>query len=296
MGYVRRYSIPIAAAIGIYTCFLSLFLLLLVPGFFKIRGARTIGVLFYPYLIYAATNNDFKWMAFGKLLLLAVVPIAVFFFFPVNRPDGFQWQDCVAWLWLMMPVILRWQTGIWTKPVNLDFMARLYTLALAVWCWLVLRHTSGTGYRFSISLLHLRATIKHFLLFALIAVPLGFVLHLSIWSPRWQGLWKFCVDYITIFLFIALLEEFFFRSILQNLMARTLESPKRAQVFASLAFGFSHILLAPAPNWRYVIVASIAGWFYGSVFAASGTLLAPAMMHAMVDTVWRTWFGRAGAA
>ncbi len=296
LGYVRRYSIPIPAATGIYTCFLGLFVLLLVPGFFAVRRAWAVGLLFCPYLIYAAANNDFHWMAFTKLALLAAVPMAVFIAFPVQEPDRFMWQDALAWLWLTIPVILRWETGIWTKPVNLDFMARLFTLGVAVWCWLALRRTPGTGYRFSISLFGLRETIKHFALFALIAVPLGSLLHLSVWSPRWQGVWKFCVDYITIFLFIALLEEFFFRGILQNLMTRTLGSHRRARLFASLAFGLSHILLAPAPNWRYVIVASIAGWFYGSVFAASGTLMAPAMMHALVDAVWRTWFGRAGAA
>ncbi len=298
LGYVRRYSIPVAAAIGIYTCFLGLFLLLLVPGFFEIRRARAtgIGLLFCPYLIYAATNNDFHWLAFGKLLLLASVPLAVFVFFPVREPDRFTWQDAVAWLWLMMPVILRQETGIWTKPVNLDFMARLFTLGVAVWCWVVLRRTPGTGYRFSISLFGLRAAIKHFALFAVIALPLSSMLHLAVWNPRWQGFWKFCVDYITIFVFIAWLEEFFFRGILQNLLARTLGSRRRAQAFASVAFGISHILLAPAPNWRYAIVASIAGWFYGSVFAATGTLMAPAMLHALVDTVWRTWFGRGPAA
>jgi len=193
-------------------------------------------------------------------------------------------------------VILRLETGIWTKPVNLDFMARLFTLALAVWCWVVLRRTPGTGYGFSISPSGLREAIKHFALFALIALPLGLMLRLSIWNPRWQGLWKFCVDYITIFLFIAWLEEFFFRGILQNLLERSLGSRMRAQALASLAFGLSHILLAPAPNWRYVIVATIAGWFYGNVFAVTGTLMAPALMHALVDTVWRTWFGRGGAA
>ena len=296
VGYVRRYSIPAAAAIGIYTCFLGLFLLLLVPGFFEIRRTGAIGLLFFPYLIYAAANNDFHWLAFGKIVLLAAVPIAIFVFFPVQRPDRFHWQDATAWLWLMIPVILRQETGIWTKPVNLDFMARLFTLAVAVWCWLVLRRTPGTGYRVAISVFGLRETIKHFALFVLIAVPLGSLLQLSAWNPTWQGVWKFCVDYITIFLFIALLEEFFFRGILQNLLARTLASPKRAQAAASLAFGLSHILLAPAPNWRYVIVASIAGWFYGSVFAATGTLMAPAMMHALVDTVWRTWFGRGSVA
>jgi len=291
LGYVRRYSLPLIPAIGIYACFLGLVLLLLAPGFFALRGVKAaIGLLFVPYLIYAATNGDLRLLALGKLVLLTCVPIAIFLLFPVQQLERFTWQDAIAWLWLVLPVILRWETGIWTKPVNLDFMARLFTLGVGVWCWVVFR--GGIGYRFSVSLSALRQLLNHFALFAMIAVPLGLLLHLSGWYPRWQGLWKFCVDYVTIFMFIAWLEEFFFRQVLQNLMTRTLGSPRRAQMFASIAFGLSHILLAPAPNWRYVILASIAGWFYGSLFAASGTLMAPAMMHALVDTVWRTWFGR----
>ena len=86
LGYVRRYSIPVVAGIGIYSCFFALFLLLLVPGFFQIHGAKVkaIGLLFCPYLFYAATSNDFHWLAFGKLVLLASVPIAIFAIFPVS--------------------------------------------------------------------------------------------------------------------------------------------------------------------------------------------------------------------
>jgi membrane protease YdiL (CAAX protease family) len=64
------------------------------------------------------------------------------------------------------------------------------------------------------------------------------------------------------------------------------------QLLASAAFGLSHVLLAPAPNWRYVAFATVAGWFYGWAFRRSGNLVAPSLAHALVDTVWRTWFGR----
>ena len=126
-----------------------------------------------------------------------------------------------------------------------------------------------------------------------------FVTGINMAPVRGMGRFEFgftLIKVITIFVFIAWLEEFFFRGIFQNLLARTLGSRRRAQAFASVAFGISHILLAPAPNWRYAIVASIAGWFYGCVFVETGTLMAPAMLHALVDTVWRTWFGRGGPA
>jgi uncharacterized protein len=54
-------------------------------------------------------------------------------------------------------------------------------------------------------------------------------------------------------------------------------------------FGFFHILHRPFPNWRYVALATVAGWFYGSAFRKGGNLMASSLMHAAVDTVWRTW-------
>jgi membrane protease YdiL (CAAX protease family) len=293
-GYVLRYRIPIVSAIGIYACFFTLLILLLIPAFFphvRMKPA-VMGIFLCPYLLYAAATNDFRWLALGKLLALLAIPVAVFALFPVKELDRFTWQDAVAWLWLTLPIVLRQETGIWTKPVNLDFMARLFTIGVAAWCWIFLRGALGTGYCFTISPAGLRVAVKNFVLFSIIAIPLGFLFHLAAWNPRWRGFWSFCVDYITIFLFIAWLEEFFFRGILQNLLTKNLKSPIPAQLLASVAFGLSHILLAPAPNWRYVILASIAGWFYGSAFRESGTLMPAAMMHAFVDTVWRTWFAR----
>ena len=60
----------------------------------------------------------------------------------------------------------------------------------------------------------------------------------------------------------------------------------------SLAFMSRLFLItvaSPFPNWRYVALASVAGWFYGSAYRNSGSLMASSLVHATVDTVWRTW-------
>ncbi len=44
--------------------------------------------------------------------------------------------------------------------------------------------------------------------------------------------------------------------------------------------------VAGFPNWRYVIMAAIAGWFYGSAWHARRSLMAAAVTHASVDTLW----------
>ena len=137
-----------------------------------------------------------------------------------------------------------------------------------------------------------RQFFVNFVGFAVIGVPLGFALDFVSWNPAWRGLGQFAFDFLTIFLFIAVPEELLFRGLLQNLLEGSWNSRQKAQIVASILFGLMHILHAPVPNWRYVILASIAGWFYGRAYRNTRSLLASGTTHALVDTIWRTWFER----
>ncbi len=55
-------------------------------------------------------------------------------------------------------------------------------------------------------------------------------------------------------------------------------------------FGFSHITNMGFPNWRYVILASIAGLFYGWTWRKTGSIFASAIVHALVDLLWHFLF------
>jgi len=188
--------------------------------------------------------------------------------------------------------VLRGTGGIWNVPANLDFMARLAVIAVASWCWVFLRPVPGLGYRFSLSRGTVRAAAVNFAGFAICALPLALALRFAGWNPHWHGFAALAAGYIEILVFVAWLEELFFRGFLQSLLSARLGSPARGHVAASLAFGLSHVLLGPAPNWRYVAMATLAGWFYGRAFRQSGNLTAPALTHALVDAAWRTWFSR----
>jgi formate/nitrite transporter FocA (FNT family) len=146
------------------------------------------------------------------------------------------------------------------------------------------------------------------------------------WNPLHISFLTFCLNYLEIFLFIALLEELFFRGFLQTLIPYSLGSVRGGHLLVSCLFGLFHVMHPPFPNWRYVLLATLAGWFYGSAFMQSakgafalrhtmshvhtssggttetppvirvvfepGNLMASSLTHAMVDTVWRTFFSR----
>ncbi len=296
-GYARRYTLPDAALVCIYASLLVLLALVLVPGFVKeappaVRrfSYTLVGLWCFPYLIYAAGTGDFRVSALLKLAAIAGAIWAIYCALPVREPGVLAWQDGVAAALLVAFTLSGQGRGIWNVPVNLDFMGRLFLIAVAAWAWVYLRPVPGLGYDFGLSAKIGQQAGLNFLYFAAIAIPAGLAMHFTKWNPRWHGLLAFCFDYLEIFLFIALLEELFFRGFLQNLLSRRLGNWVAGQLIVACLFGLFHILHAPFPNWRYVALATVAGWFYGSAYRNSGSLVASSLTHAAVDTVWRTWF------
>ena len=88
-----------------------------------------------------------------------------------------------------------------------------------------------------------------------------------------------------IFAGTALPEEILFRSLIQNLLMLRFGHRTRVLLVASFIFGCAHLDNGPQPlpNWRYMIVATIAGIAYGGVFQHASTVLSSAALHCLVD-------------
>jgi membrane protease YdiL (CAAX protease family) len=88
-----------------------------------------------------------------------------------------------------------------------------------------------------------------------------------------------------IFAGTALPEEILFRALIQNLLMQRFGSGTRTLIAASLIFGCAHLDNGPQPlpNWRYMILATIAGFAYGKVFQKASTVLSSAGLHMLVD-------------
>ena len=44
------------------------------------------------------------------------------------------------------------------------------------------------------------------------------------------------------------------------------------------------------PNWRFAILAAVAGLFYGFAFIRTRGIRAPMVVHALVVTAWQLFF------
>lgn len=98
--------------------------------------------------------------------------------------------------------------------------------------------------------------------------------------------WEVGPAWIFTFVGVALPEEIFFRGWMQNLLERRI-GRVTALIVTACVFGLSHFNKRTALfNWRYVLLAGIAGIFYGRAWRSERRIGASAITHATVDTVW----------
>jgi len=172
---------------------------------------------------------------------------------------------------------------------GLSGMPKLLLVDAGLYAYLVVRPMGGIGFDFRPHSRDLIIGLREFLYFTPIALSLGFLLsflhlHKTIANPLQFGAgWLF-----TLF-FVAMPEELFFRGLLLNMLERHL-GKSRALWITALLFGLAHFNKRAAFfNWRYVILAGIAGIFYGRAWLAQRRLIASSITHATVDTVWSIW-------
>lgn len=88
-----------------------------------------------------------------------------------------------------------------------------------------------------------------------------------------------------IFAATALPEEILFRSLIQNLLMLRFGFGNAVLAISAAIFGLAHLNNGGFPNWRYAVLAAVAGFGFGKVFQSSGSVLSPAAVHATVNAV-----------
>lgn len=168
-------------------------------------------------------------------------------------------------------------------------MPKLYLCDIALYLFLVVRGVEGVGYCFTPSASAFGIGAREWLYFTPFGIGLGFALHFISLHPRVHSMAHIAAGLLVTFLLTAVPEELFFRGLLQNLLEPRI-GRLRALAVASALFGLSHFHKGAAFNWRYVLMAAVAGVFYGRAWRARRQLLASSITHTMVDVVWSLWF------
>jgi len=199
-----------------------------------------------------------------------------------------HWRDAAVLAIIVAVYYLKTFEGAWPLP-NLVLLPKLFLADIALYCYLVIRRLEGTGY----SLVPTRSAVlvssREWLFYFPIALVFGEAKGFIHFHAAWLAYSEVFGDALVTFLLIALPEELFFRGILQNLLETRL-GKRPALVTAALLFGLSHFNHGASFNWRYVLLASIAGVFYGRAWRANRQILASVLTHTAVDVVWSLWF------
>lgn len=247
-------------------------------------------ILFAPYLLYWTIHGKSCQTGILGLLVWVMVPTALAIFGPRGRFRLAGDALVVVAIWL--PFEFHWIQSAYPWPENGagSLLSVPLGLGLLVFLTIVVRGIDGVGYIARIDLNDLVVAARAFGLFALAGIPIGLLSGFLRPAHRWPGAGEAVARAVMIFVFTALPEETCFRGLIQRLVERWIRRPGAALAIASILFGLAHLNNGPAPDWRYAVLATLAGLAYGWAFLKTGRLAAPALVHMLVDLTWSLAF------
>ncbi len=293
---------PFAVTLGVFI-FLFGVEFLLACGNLQQRVAGALGpgggfllsvAVLGAYFVYAVSTGTFIWMRAAIAAAFVLVPVTLATLGERGASPG--WQDYAALLAIFLPYKAHMLAPLWAYPEGrLSYvLAILMALNVCIAAFLFVRKLDGAGYSIAWAKNWAFVIALSFVLFGAIAIPLGRALGFIHFGPdysHWKTLPQFALG---VLLFTAWPEEFLFRGILQNLLSKSLKSEWSGLVAASILFGAAHlpngVNFPHTVNWRYGILAAIAGGFYGWTWKKTGSIFPAALLHATVDITWHFFF------
>ncbi len=243
-----------------------------------------------PYAVFSAPRHEFRWIYLIAWIAIPAFTSALIETIPKSGREAraFCWQDFVVLCIYFLPVEFGLLRGSFPYS-GLGALPKLLLVDSALYAYLVVRRLNRVGYDFCVRLRDLAIGVRECLFYAPIAIGLGLLMHFLYPHSGVPAASRALGAVLITFFFVAVPEELFFRGILQNLLESRIGHP-RSWIIASVLFGLSHFNKPLPFNWRYVIMGSIAGLFYGRAWRDRHRLLASATTHTMVDVLWSLWF------
>jgi hypothetical protein len=240
------------------------------------------------YVLVTGAAGEFRW---GWFALYALLPAAIAgLLWQATIVDAGQrgnWRDFLVLATLGLAVDLRWFESAW--PAHLAIFSKMLLLDAGIYGFIALRQLDGVGFDLRLRLRDAGVGLREMVLYTPLALALGLGLGFLHLHTGWPGPGPIATAWIFTLLFVAIPEELFFRGWLQNLFERRMGRTPALYLTAVL-FGLSHFnKRAVLFNWRYVLLATVAGVFYGRAWRQERRVGASAITHATVDAIWSLW-------
>lgn len=253
-------------------------------------------LLLLPYLLYAVPRGEVE-VQFAAVFVAIPVGVAALLELWPPADARISPQDVIALLALGLPIDLHWLGASWPHP-GLAAMPKLLFVDAALYAYLVVRQLPEVGYDFRPRLRDLAVGLREWGFYAPVAIGLGLALDFLYFHRGLPPVSAAAAAWLVTFFFVAVPEEMFFRGLLQNLLQARWGKWAGLAMAAGI-FGLSHFNKAAGPvlhgsnmgfNWRYVLMASLAGVFYGRAWQDRKRIFCSGITHATVDVAWSLFF------
>lgn len=244
----------------------------------------------------AAGAGAFSWPLLFVAAVYLLIPTLLAFVQgpgPARRPSG---ADFALILLLWLPVEFGAGQGLIPRPQQgfLHSVAYGVAILLALVLFLGFRNWEGLKYTLPAGGRDFLYAAAGFAVCAPVLIVVGRWLefippfHLP---PQPQAA-RLLTQFLIILVATGLPEEILFRSLIQNGLMLRCGPGIGTLLLASFIFGCAHLNNGPQPlpNWRYMILATIAGAAYGKVFQQSSSVWGSASLHALVDWTKHVFF------
>jgi uncharacterized protein len=242
-------------------------------------------LLCVPYAITTGPLGWFRWGWFFLYVLLPVIVACVLLLVSKLDPEQHgHWLEFVVLIGLGLAVDLRWFEGAW--PRQLAAFNKVLLLDAGLYGFLSIRRLSGVGFDLRLRRDDWRIGLREWAFYAPIAIVLGLALGFLHLHRHIAHAWEIPFAWIFTFFLVAVPEEIFFRGWMLNLLERRI-GPTASLIVTAVIFGLAHFNKRTTSfNWRYVVLAAIAGIFYGRAWREQRRVGASAISHASIDTLW----------
>jgi uncharacterized protein len=286
-----------------YSEFVLAFLLLAILGFLSPAVRKSAShpafLLSLPFVLtllfsgLALAADAFSVPLVLLVLVYTCAPVAAAFFQgPAGKPS---WIDFGIILMLWLPLEFSAGQHLIPRAAQGFLHSVAYGIAILLGLTIFLGFRALPGMKFNLpSLRDLAYGAAAFLACAPILIVAGRLLGFipPFHAPAHASAGAMGRTFGLIFVGTALPEEILFRSLIQNWLMQRYGFSTAMLLVSAFLFGCAHLDNGPQPlpNWRYMILATIAGLAYGQAFQKSGSVFSSVTSHALVDATKHIFF------
>jgi len=316
-------SVPLATGLTIvsflfYIIFVGLYVLQGNPMLLRVTNSEAMQrpklIILLPVLLwslsllYALMSRQFNFLLLIKGFFFCLIPALLVYSIRAKQNE-IHLADLAIILLMWLPIEFGLVMGLKIPPIRgaVD-VYHIIGIILIIFFYFAVRNLKDIGFTYRLKDKDIRVAIKNFALFIPMALIIGLATHFIAVSRRLPSGFEMIVSFLGIAFFIALPEEILFRGVIHNLIEKQILKSGRSRLIAltisSLIFGLAHgnnhnppfldINFGPLGVWHapwvYILLATLAGYFYGWTFIKTRKVTAAAIVHLLVDWVWGTFF------